>query len=61
MTNTIFITSLAAAVFGFFFFGAFVPFFVIGFVVLRVGLSIVRGGRGLASGRLRRPTGPARS
>jgi hypothetical protein len=61
MTNTTFLTSLAVAVFGFVFFGAFVPFFVIGFVVLRIGLSIVRGGRGRKSGRLRRPTGPARS
>jgi hypothetical protein len=51
MTNTIFITSLAAAVFGFFFFGAFVPFFLIGFVVLRVGLSLVRGSHRLASRR----------
>jgi hypothetical protein len=57
MTNTIFVSSLAAAIFGFFFFGAFVPFFLIGFVVVRVGLSVVRGGRGLASGRLRWPTG----
>jgi hypothetical protein len=53
MTNTIFNSSLAAVIFGFIFFGAFVPFVLIGFVVVRVGLSIGRGGRRLASGRVR--------
>jgi hypothetical protein len=38
--------------FGFFFFGAFAPFFLIGFVVLRVGLSLVRGSHRLASRRV---------
>lgn len=61
MTNTTFITSLAAAIFGFIFFGGFVPFILLGFVVVRVSLSVVRGGRGLASGRVRWPTGPPRS
>lgn len=61
MTNTTFISSLAGAFFGFIFFGAFVPFILIGFVVVRVGLSIVRGGRYLASGRVRGPTGLPRS
>jgi hypothetical protein len=57
MTNATFISSLAAAIFGFILFGGFVPFFLIGFVVVRVGLWIVRSGRYLVSRRVRWPTG----
>jgi hypothetical protein len=53
MTNTIISGSLAGAIFGFIFFGAFAPFVLIGFVVLRVGLSLIRGGRCLVSRRTR--------
>jgi hypothetical protein len=51
MTNTIISGSLAGAIFGLIFFGAFVPFILIGFVVLRVGVSVIRGGRCLVSRR----------
>jgi hypothetical protein len=61
MTNTTFITSLAAAILGFIFFGGFVPFILLGFVVVRIGLSAVRAGRGLASRRVRWPTSAPRS
>jgi hypothetical protein len=61
MTNTIIGGGLAAAIFGFVFFGAFVPFFLLGFVGVRVGLAIARGGRRFASGRFPWPTSLPRS
>jgi len=56
-TYTIISGSLAGAIF----LGASVPFVLIGFVLLRVSLSIVRGARCVALGRLRWPTGLPRS